>query len=215
MTAGGPAVSFRATVTNPTPSRYENVTETLITNRYASVQVLRSGTWKTLTPVTSNAEGDVYGFNLIGKDASLDAHSHTVVEVRVTYRKDTPIGKTTLQPCAFVNQGPIPFTGTTFCGQQATLAVLAAGSAGSPDGTPTPTVTVSPTPTASATLIPSASPSASTEVPSATSGTSGASSQLAKTGSGGTPAIAAAAGAFLLAGAGAVGIVFLRRRTRA
>ena len=53
VTAGGSAVSFQATVTNPTESRYENVTDTLITSRYASVQVLRSGTWKTLTPVTS------------------------------------------------------------------------------------------------------------------------------------------------------------------
>ncbi|MFB7333996.1 hypothetical protein ACFC00_20475 [Streptomyces adustus] len=203
VTAGGPAVSFEATVTNPTPSEYENVTDTLITNKYASVQVLRSGTWKTLTPVTSDAEADVYGFDVIGKDASLAAHSSTVARVRVTYRKDTPTGKASVKSCVFVNQGPTPFRGTTFCGESATLTVLAAGSTGS---TPTPT----PTPTASA------SPSSSAQTPSATSGTSGAGTQLAETGSSGTSTIAAASGAFLLAGAGALGAVALRRRrTRA
>lgn len=214
VTAGGPAVSFEATVNNPTASRYENVTDTLITNRYASVQVLRSGTWKTLTPVTSNADADLYGFDVIGKDASLAAHSSTVARVRVTYRKDTPTGKAKVQSCVYVNQGSRPFSGTTFCGNRATLTVLAPGSTGSTGGTPTPT------PTASATPTPSASPSASAEAPSATSGTtsgtSGASSQLARTGSSGTSTIAAAAGAFILAGAGTLGVAALRRRrTRA
>ncbi|WP_234436180.1 LPXTG cell wall anchor domain-containing protein [Streptomyces sp. NRRL S-813] len=218
VTAGGPAVSFEATVTNPTASRYENVTDTLITNRYASVQVLRSGTWKTLTPVTSNAEADVYGFDVIGKDAALAAHSSTVAKVRVTYRKDTPTGKTTVQPCVFVNGGSIPFRGTTFCGTHATLTVLAAGSTGSTGGTHTPTATPTASPTATPTS--SASPSISAEAPSANSGTTsstpGTSSQLAKTGSSGTSTIAAAAGALLLAGAGALGVVALRRRrTRA
>ncbi len=211
VTAGGPAADFEATVANPTASGYENVTDTLITSRYASVQVLRSGTWETLTPVVSDAEPDVYGFDVIGKDASLAAHSSTVAKVRVSYRKDTPAGKTTVRSCVFVNQGSVPFRGTTFCGNEATLTVLAAGSTG---GTPTPT------PTATATPAPSASPSASTEAPAATSGTtsgtSGASTPLAATGSGGTSTIAVAAGAFLLAGAGALGIVALRRRrTRA
>ncbi|KOG62145.1 hypothetical protein ADK77_28825 [Streptomyces antibioticus] len=217
VTAGGPAVDFEATVANPTASGYENVTDTLITSRYASVQVLRSGTWETLTPVVSDAEPDVYGFDVIGKDASLAAHSSTVAKVRVSYRKDTPTGKTTVQSCVFVNQGSLPFRGTTFCGNESTLTVLAAGSTG---GTPTPTPTPAPTATASATPAPSASPSASAEAPAATSGTtsgtSGASTQLAATGSGGTSTIAVAAGAFLLAGAGALGIVALRRRrTRA
>ncbi|GHE97098.1 hypothetical protein GCM10014715_61730 [Streptomyces spiralis] len=215
VTAGGPAVSFEATVTNPTASRYENVTDTLITNRYASVQVLRSGTWKTLTPVTSDAEADVYGFDVIGKDASLAAHSSTVAKVRVTYRKDTPIGKATVQPCVFVNGGSIPFSGTTSCGNHATLTVRAAGSTGSTGGTPTPT----PTSTSTPTPTPSASPSISAEAPSANSGTTSStprtSSQLAKTGNSGTSTIAAVAGAFLLAGAGSLGVVALRRRTRA
>lgn len=202
VTAGGPAVSFEATVTNPTASRYENVTDTLITNRYASVQVLRSGAWKTLTPVTSNAETDVYGFDVIGKDVSLATHSRTLAEVRLTYRKDTPTGKATVQSCVFVNEGSIPFRGTTSCGNQATLTVLAAGSTGSTGGTATPTPTTS------------GSPSTSTGTSSATSGTPG-SSQLAKTGSSGMSTIAAAAGALLLAGAGALGIVAVRRRTRA
>ncbi|MGW2709148.1 hypothetical protein ACWC4J_09165 [Streptomyces sp. NPDC001356] len=223
VTAGGPAAGFEATVTNPTASEYENVTDTLITSRYASVQVLRDGTWETLAPVTSDAEADVYGFDVIGKDASLAAHSSTVAEVRVTYREDTPAGKTTVRSCAYVNQGAVPFRGTTFCGDEATLTVLAAGSTG---GTPSPTPTPTPTPTASATRTPSATPapsassSASAEAPSGTSatasGTSGATTQLAATGSSATPVIAMAAGAFVLAGAGTLGAVALRRRrTRA
>ncbi|MEW2510406.1 hypothetical protein [Streptomyces sp. NPDC046870] len=217
VTAGGPAAGFEATVSNPTASGYENVTDTLITSRYAAVQVLRDGTWETLAPVTSDAEADVYGFDVIGKDASLAAHSSTVAKVRVTYREDTPAGKTTVRSCVYVNQGAVPFRGTTFCGNEATLTVLAAGSTG---GTPTPAPTASATRTPSATPTPSASSSASAEAPSGTSGTasgtSGASTQLAATGSSGTPVIAMAAGAFVLAGAGSLGAVALRRRrTRA
>ncbi|WP_328677173.1 hypothetical protein [Streptomyces sp. NBC_00343] len=73
-TAGGPGVTFRATVSNPTASAYENVTGVLFTSRYATVQVLRSGTWTTLKPITAPAEPDVYGFAVTGKDSTLAAH---------------------------------------------------------------------------------------------------------------------------------------------
>ncbi|MEV3858194.1 LPXTG cell wall anchor domain-containing protein [Streptomyces sp. NPDC050095] len=220
VTAGGPAATFDATVDNPTASKYQNVTGTLLTSKYASVQVLRSGTWKTLTPVTSNAEPDVYGFNVLGKDASLAEHSSAVTKVRVTYRKDTPAGKATVRPCVFVNQGAKAFTGTTSCGPKATVQVLApdaTGGTGPTTGTGSAAGTS--TPTASATPSPSASPSTAARTPStdsgATSGSSGANSRLASTGSSQTPAIAAVAGSLLLAGAGTLGVVARRRRTQA
>ncbi|MFD4778962.1 hypothetical protein ACFWNU_34665, partial [Streptomyces sp. NPDC058427] len=197
--AGGPGVTFRATVSNPTASAYENVTGVLFTNRHTTVQVLRSGTWTTLEPRTSDAEPDVYGFDVFGKDASMAAHSTTAVKVRVTYRKDAPSGKTTVSPCAFVNEGSTPFRGTTFCDASASLTVKATapGTAG---------------PSASATHSTSATPSGTAVAPTATATSSGTTTQLAETGSGGTSATAVAAAALLAAGTGALGFTALRRR---
>lgn len=197
-TAGGPGVTFGATVSNTTASAYENVTGVLFTSRYATVQVLSSGTWKTLKPITAGNEPDVYGFAITGKDSSLAAHSSAAAKFRVSYLKNTPAGKTTVHPCAFVNQGSTPFTGTTFCGASASITVKAAAS-----GT---------TPTSSST--PSTSPTATTTTSSGTiSGTtSGTTTQLAKTGSAGISATAASASALITAGAGTLGFVALRRR---
>ena len=197
-TAGGPGVTFGATVSNTTASAYENVTGVLFTSRYATVQVLSSGTWKTLKPITAGNEPDVYGFDITGKDSSLAAHSSAAAKFRVSYLKNTPAGKTTVHPCAFVNQGSTPFTGTTFCGASASITVKAAAS-----GT---------TPTSSST--PSTSPTATTTTSSGTiSGTtSGTTTQLAKTGSGGISATAASASALITAGVGTLGFVALRRR---
>lgn len=196
-TAGGPGVSFQATVSNPTASAYENVTDVLFTSRDATVQKLRSGTWKTLKPITDSAEPDVYGFDVIGKDAAMAPHSSTSVKVRVTYRKGAAGGKTTVHPCVFVNEGSIPFTGSTFCGASASLTLKAAAS-----GTATPTA--------------SATPSATTTVPAATATASGMTTQLAETGSGGVSATAVSAAGLVTAGAGALGFTTLRRRrTRA
>ncbi|MEV7405340.1 hypothetical protein AB0N93_33720 [Streptomyces sp. NPDC091267] len=200
-TAGGPGVTFRATVSNPTASAYENVTDVLFTNRYATVQKLRSGTWTTLAPITDSAEPDVYGFDIIGKDAAMTPHSSTSVKVRVTYRKDAPVGKTTVHPCAFVNEGSLPFRGTTSCGASASIKVTAAGT-----GTATPTAS------ASATTPATATPSTSTTPAPATATTSGTTTQLARTGSSNVSAAAVAAAALVAAGAGALGFPALRRR---
>jgi hypothetical protein len=67
--AGGPGVTFRATVANPSPSAYQNLTDVLFTNRHTTVEVLRSGRWQELPHLTSAAEPDVYGYDIIGKDA--------------------------------------------------------------------------------------------------------------------------------------------------
>ncbi|MEW1892609.1 hypothetical protein [Streptomyces sp. NPDC085659] len=197
-TAGGPAIAFKATVDNPTPSAYENVTDVLFTNRYTTVQVRRSGTWTTLKPITSNAEPDVYGYNVIGKDASLPAHGSASVDIRVTYRKDAPLGKTEVSPCAIVNAGDIPFRGITSCGKGATLTVKKAATSGTPSPSPSVTATASSSPTTTGT--------------GSTSASSGMSAQLAETGSGGLSATAVGAAGLVAAGAGALGFTAVRRR---
>ncbi|MEU8697023.1 hypothetical protein AB0C61_04955 [Streptomyces sp. NPDC048680] len=204
-TVGGPGVTFEATVSNPTASAYENVTDVLFTSRDATVQKLRSGTWKTLEPITDSAEPDIYGFDIIGKDASMAAHSSTSVKVRVTYRKGAALGKTTVHPCVFVNEGSTPFRGTTFCGSSASLTLKAAA-----PGTTTPTASA--TPSSSATPSASDTPSATAPAPAATSTLPGTTTQLAETGSGGVSATAVAAAALVTAGAGALGLTTLRRR---
>ncbi|WP_326594454.1 hypothetical protein [Streptomyces brevispora] len=215
---GGPGVTFRATVSNPTPSAYENVTDVLYTNRHTTVQVLRSGAWKTLKPITSNAEPDLYGFDVIGKDASMAAHSSTSVKVRVAYRKGAALGKTDVAPCAIVNEGSIPFRGSTFCGESASIKLTAAAS-----GRPTPTASAKPSakpsatasaPAGTGTHTPTASvtPSTTTTAPADTRTHTGTDTQLASTGSSGVSAIAVAAAALVAAGAGALGFAALRRR---
>lgn len=211
-TAGGPGVTFGATVSNPTASAYENVTGVLFTSRYATVQVLSAGTWKTLKPITAGNEPDVYGFAITGKDSALAAHSDAAAKFRVTYLKNTPAGKTTVHPCAFVNEGSTPFTGTTFCGASASITVKAATS-----GTSTPTTSATPSTSATPTT-PSTSPTATNTTSSGTiSGTtSGTTTQLAKTGSSGISATTMTASGLITAGAGTLGLIALRRRrTRA
>ncbi|MGC4946959.1 hypothetical protein ACLQ2N_12275 [Streptomyces sp. DT224] len=200
-TAGGAAITFKATVNNPTSSAYENVTDVLFTNRYTTVQVRRSGTWTTLKPITSNAEPDVYGYDVIGKDASLAAHGTATADVRVTYRKDAPLGKTELSPCAIVNEGSIPFRGITSCGTKATVTVKkAAATTGTPSPSPTSSVTASASPT------PAVTGTGTTSTPS------GMTAQLAETGSSGLSATAVGAAGLVAAGAGAVGFTAVRRR---
>lgn len=193
VVAGGPGATFRAAVSNPTASAYENVSEALFTNRYAIVQELRSGKWKTLKPITTADDPDLYGFHIVGKDAAMAAHSTTTVRLRVTFRKDAPVGTTTVHPCAFVNEGSLPFRGTTFCGASASLTVKAAGS-----GTATATA--------------SATPSTTTTAAGATTTPSGSSTQLARTGSSGVSETAVAASGLVAVGAGALGFTALRRR---
>ncbi|MGZ2356968.1 hypothetical protein LRE75_09815 [Streptomyces sp. 372A] len=196
-TAGGPAITFRATVDNPTPSAYENVTDVLFTNRYTTVQVRRSGTWTTLKPITSNAEPDVYGYDVIGKDASLAAHGSAAVDIRVTYRENAPLGKTEVSPCVIVNEGSIPFRGITDCGRRATVTVEKAAA-----------TTPSPSPSVTA----SASSSPATTGTGTDSASSGMTAQLAETGSSGLSATAVGAAGLVAAGAGAMGFAAVRRR---
>ncbi|MGZ2356690.1 hypothetical protein LRE75_08335 [Streptomyces sp. 372A] len=217
-TAGGAAITFKATVNNATSSAYENVTDVLFTNRYTTVQVRRSGVWTTLKPVTTAAEPDIYGYDVIGKDASLAAHGTATTDVRVTYRKDAPLGKTEVSPCAIVNEGAIPFRGTTSCGTKATVTVRkAAGTSATGPRTSTSSAPVAPasTTTGNGTAPASASPAptGTNKGVGADSATSGVTTQLAETGSGNSVAAPTAAAAGLLAaGAGAFAFTAMRRR---
>ncbi|MFI1092973.1 hypothetical protein [Streptomyces sp. NPDC020917] len=209
--AGGPGVTFKATVANPSASAYANLTDVLFTNRHTTVEVLRSGRWTELPHITAGNEPDVYGYDIIGKDASLAPHSRTTVTVRLTYREDAPTGTTTVNPCAIINEAK-PFLGTAECGAFASITVKAHGSGGS---TPTPTATPTPTPsstTTGATTGGSTTGTTTGATTSGTSGTSGAPTQLAHTGSDGTSTTAAAAAALVIAGGATIGYVGLRRR---
>ncbi|MFB8085679.1 hypothetical protein [Streptomyces sp. NPDC055992] len=197
-TAGGPGITFKATVDNPTASAYENVTDVLLTNRYTTVQVLRAGKWVTLKPVTESADPDGYEFDVIGADVSLDAHASTTAQVRVTYRKDAPLGKTTLGPCAVVNKAPDMLRGVMSCGPDADVTVKAARASG----------TTTPNPSATATSSTSPAPANTGAAPAP----SGMTAQLAETGSGGLSATAVAAAGLVATGAGALGFTAVRRR---
>lgn len=194
-TAGGPGITFKATVDNPTASAYENVTDVLLTNRYTTVQVLRSGKWVTLKPVTESADPDGYEFDVIGADVSLDAHGSATAQVRVTYRKDAPAGRTDLGACAVVNKAPDMLRGVMSCGPDANVTVKAARASG----------TTTPSPSATAT---SPAPANTGAAPAP----SGMTAQLAETGSRGLSATAVAAAGLVATGAGALGFTAVRRR---
>ncbi|WP_225848990.1 hypothetical protein [Streptomyces sp. HPF1205] len=202
-TAGGPGVTFHATVRNPTPSSYVNLDHLLYTNRYATVQVLRGGHWATLAPRTANDDPDLYGFTLDGKDSKLAAHATTSTQVRVTYRKDAPTGPTTIGNCVIVNEGAIPFRGTTTCGPNARLTIKATTADGTGTGTPAPEPTSTTTPT---------TPGVTTSG-GVTSGTGRSTGQLAHTGGTSTTPVLVGAGALLLAGTGALTLSARRRTT--
>lgn len=194
VVAGGAPIAFDAKVSNPTPSVYTNLSHLLFADKHATVQVLKSGTWTTLTPVADPREpGGRLGFYLDGRDSSVGADSSTVTRVRVSYQAGTPVGRTTLGDCVLVNEGSTPFTGTTLCQKDTALTVTKAAAA-----TPTASATATPTPTttASATATPATG------------------AQLASTGAGSSSTVAAVAGgALLLAGAATTVSVRLRRRS--
>ncbi|WP_037868862.1 hypothetical protein [Streptomyces sp. SPB074] len=215
-TAGGRAVTFKATVDNPTPSAYENVTDVLFTNRHTTVQVRRPAGWTTLKPITAATEPDVYGYDVIGKDVSLAAHGTVSADVRVTYREDAPAGRTELSPCVIVNEGPVPFKGVTSCGTPATVTVKAAGA--SPSASPSPSAHASASVPTSASAPASQGAGTGTGVGTTSTRTgtaapaSAVTARLAETGSGGLSTPVALAAGLVVAGAGVLGFAAVRRR---
>ncbi|WP_371480709.1 LAETG motif-containing sortase-dependent surface protein [Kitasatospora sp. NBC_00315] len=211
--AGGAPIEFDAVLANPTPSDYVNVGNVLFADRHATVQVRKAdGTWATLAPVSGKDAEDRPGFYLEGRDSGIRAGATTTTRVRVSFAADTPVGTTTLAPCVLVNEWvDMPFVGTTMCERGTDLKITAAASSPAP--------TASPTATAPVTASPSATATAATTAPAPTAAaadeedTAGAPStdQLAHTGAGSAPLIAALAAALVTFGAGAF---WLARRRR-
>ncbi len=190
--AGGKPVEFKARVENPTPSEYVNVSQVLHTDRHTTVQIYRSGEWKTLRPLTLADEPESFGYILGDRDFSLAAHGSMSQRVRVSYEKEAPGGKAELVACAVVNGGDDPFRGTLTC---TNTAVTVARSEG---------VSPSPSPSATAEGVP-------TPTGDSTTGDDGATPELAETGTSGKLMLAGAAGALMILG-GVVLAAFRRRR---
>ncbi|MGW3182485.1 LAETG motif-containing sortase-dependent surface protein [Kitasatospora sp. NPDC001119] len=136
VVAGGEPVEFDAVLSNPTPSAYTNLGNVLFTDRLAKVEVRGAdGKWTTVPGVTAPAE-PVAGHYLDGRNSSAAPQSSTTRRVRVSYPADSPLGRTALNPCVFVNEGEdMPFRGTTMCSQGATTEVVAPAPKPSPTGT--------------------------------------------------------------------------------
>ncbi|MFF2141326.1 LAETG motif-containing sortase-dependent surface protein [Kitasatospora sp. NPDC058190] len=126
VVAGGAPIEFDAVLRNPTPSAYTNLGNVLFADRHAKVEVRGDdGTWTALPAVTTEAEPPA-GFYLDGRNSSAAPDSLVTKRVRVSYSADTPLGKTELNPCVFVNEADgLPFRGTTMCSPGASVQVVA------------------------------------------------------------------------------------------
>ncbi|MFD4657805.1 hypothetical protein ACFWP2_19500 [Kitasatospora sp. NPDC058444] len=123
--AGGDPIEFDAVLDDPTPSDYVNLGNVLFTDPHATVQVRdEDGSWRALEKVSNGIPGDPVGVYLQGRDSGILAGDTTVTRVRVSYDATTPAGATRLGPCVFVNEGAVPFRGTTTCGTQSTVQIL-------------------------------------------------------------------------------------------
>ncbi|MFE2723232.1 hypothetical protein [Kitasatospora sp. NPDC059327] len=124
--AGGAPVEFDAVLANPTPSGYVNLGNVLFSDAHATVQVREAdGTWTTPRKVTGGTAGDLTGVYLRGRDSTIGAGKTLVTRVRVSYDANTPLGASRISPCLFVNEGSVPFQGTTLCGSGSTVKVVA------------------------------------------------------------------------------------------
>ncbi|MFG1806215.1 LPXTG cell wall anchor domain-containing protein [Streptomyces sp. NPDC049040] len=206
---GGAPIEFGAKLTNPSPSRYTNLSYVLYADKYTSVQVLKGGKWTSL-PAKPNPEGGYFaqGFYLVGPNSTVAPDSSATTRVRIAWRADAPVARAQLSGCVIVNERPgtPAFEGTTMCQELKWLNVTRAFETTAPAG-PTATAAAPAAPSASASVSASAS-----ATPSATA-TSNAGAQLAHTGSGTGTNVAAVAGiSLLLAGAATMASVRLRRR---
>jgi len=200
--AGGPPVQVAVTLRNPTPSAYADLGNVLFTSPHAKVTYrAANGDWRTAPPVATDSPYQASHY-LGGRNTSAAPDSTTTTPVRISYPADTPVGRSVLRTCVFVNEGSTPMRGTTLCGKESEMPIKAPAAPGS--GT-SPSAPVSPSAPASATA-PAGAPSS--PAPSTTSPAPGA---LAATGTSHTAPLAAiTGGALLVAGGGAVW--FARRR---
>ncbi|MFF2146730.1 hypothetical protein [Kitasatospora sp. NPDC058190] len=123
--AGGDPIEFDAVLDDSTPSDYVNLGNVLFTDPHATVQVRDAdGSWRVVEKVSDGIPDDPAGVYLQGRDSGIRAGKTTVTRVRVSYDATTATGATHLSPCVFVNEGAIPFRGTTSCGAQSTVRIL-------------------------------------------------------------------------------------------
>lgn len=209
----GVPVEFEATLANPTPSDYLNLNSVLFTDKYATVQVQREGKWVTLTPVTTTADPDRFGHYLRERDHKSAAGSSSSVPVRVTWKKDAPLGRTTLTQSIIVNEGSVPFRGT-YVGATSVQVTLAGGQSASPSASPGQTASPTPTSSASASTGTTATPTPVPTTPPATS-PANTGTQLASTGGDGDGTLALSVGGAALVFAGGSLAAYTRLRRRA
>ncbi|MDX2543267.1 hypothetical protein ACOT81_21925 [Streptomyces sp. WI04-05B] len=210
---GGAPVEFEAVEGNPTASEYVNVNSVLFTDRYTTVRVKRGGAWVTLAPVVSKAEPDTYGYYLRDRDHRAAVGSSDSLPVRVSWKKGAPLGKTTLSQSVIVNEGSVPFRGTSLGTSSAQVKLVGGTSA-----SPTPTTSPTSTPSSGASTGATPSPTATTPTPAAST-TSPAKAttdtRLASTGSDNGGAIVLSIGGVCLVFAGGSLAAYTRLRRRA
>jgi len=209
---GGAPVEFEATLTNPTPSDYLNLNSVLFTDKYATVQVRRGGKWITLTPVTTAAEPGRVGHYLRERDHKSPAGSSSSVPVRVIWKKDAPLGRTTLTQSVIVNEGSVPFRGT-YVGATSAQVTLTGGQSATPSASTTPSASASASASASTGTTATPTPTPVSTTPSAAS-TTNTGTELASTGGDGAGTLALSVGgaALVFAGGSLGAYVRLRRR---
>ncbi|MFJ9694180.1 hypothetical protein [Kitasatospora sp. NPDC101183] len=124
--AGGAPIEFEVQLRNPTPSAYTNLGNVLFADRHAKVEARGAdGAWAPVAPAIGIPD-DPAGFYMDGRNSTAAAGSYGVKQVRVTFPADMPPGRTQLNPCVFVNEGPdTPFRGTTLCSPGASVQILA------------------------------------------------------------------------------------------
>ncbi|WP_345697916.1 hypothetical protein [Kitasatospora terrestris] len=148
--AGGAGIEFESGLTNNTRSDYDRLSDVLYTAAGAKVETrLGDGSWKTLAAVPGAGGEGRAAFRLDGPGAELLAMRSAGHRVRVSYPAGTPLGATEIGHCAIVNERvDRPLVGTTMCGEQAKVTVVAPTTPA--PTTPAPT-TPAPTTPASAT----------------------------------------------------------------
>ncbi|MGW1718000.1 hypothetical protein [Streptomyces sp. NPDC002156] len=208
---GGAPVEFEATLANPTPSEYLNLNSVLFTDTYATVQVKRGGAWVTLPPVTATAEPGRVGHYLRERDHKAPVGSSSSVPVRISWKDDAPLGRTTLTQSVIVNEGSVPFRGT-YVGAASAQVALGGGQSASPSASPSQTASTAPTPSASTSTGTTATPTPVPTTPPATS-PANTGTQLASTGGdGGTLALSLGGASLVFAGGSLAAYTRLRRR---
>ncbi|MFG2825599.1 hypothetical protein ACGFX4_39995 [Kitasatospora sp. NPDC048365] len=202
---GGAPIEFDVVAANDSESDYDQLSEILYTAPGSRVELRGAdGTWKAAPVVKADLSDEQWVASRIeGPGAFLSGEKSVTRHVRVSYPAGTPLGATGIGHCAIVNgRADQPLVGTTMCGGQAKVTVVAA---------PAPT-TPAPTTPAPATTAPATPAPATTAAAAPVTGAlQGDGQRLAETGPRGAGIVAGIGGALLVAGGGV--LWFGRRRS--